>query len=91
MGASMEIDPLALWVSKHGVRPTYRFYVVSMLFVKSGKVFRSWQKMDGCIKSIMSRDMEGLIIILGGSGVCAGLFLLWMTQTKAGQKWVKNL
>ena len=35
--------------------------------------------------------MEGLIIVLGGSGICAGLFLLWMANTKAGQKWVKNL
>lgn len=35
--------------------------------------------------------MEGLIIILGGSAICAGLFLLWMVKTKSGQNWVKNL
>lgn len=35
--------------------------------------------------------MEGLIIILGGSGLLAFLFLLWMPQTKRGRKWVKDL
>lgn len=35
--------------------------------------------------------MEGLIITLGGSGFFALLFLLWMTQTKSGKKWLKEL
>lgn len=35
--------------------------------------------------------MEGLIIILGGSGLVASLFLLWIVKTKSGQKWVREL
>lgn len=35
--------------------------------------------------------MEGLIIILGGADFLASLFLLWMTKTKKGRKWVKDL
>lgn len=35
--------------------------------------------------------MEGIIIVWGGTTVIAGCFLLWITQTKSGKNWVKNL
>lgn len=34
--------------------------------------------------------MEGLIIILGGSGVLAFIFAVWL-NTKPGKKWLANL
>ncbi len=35
--------------------------------------------------------MEGMLIIYTGIAIVAVGFLLWMTQTKSGKKWVKNL
>ncbi len=34
--------------------------------------------------------MEGLLIILGGSGVLAFLFALWL-NTRKGKNWLANL
>ncbi len=34
--------------------------------------------------------MEGLLIVLGGSGMLAFLFAIWL-NTRKGKKWLANL
>ena len=35
--------------------------------------------------------MAGLLIIYTGIALTSGAFLFWMTKTKSGQRWLKNL
>jgi hypothetical protein len=38
----------------------------------------------------MIQGLDGLIIVLGGTGIVAILFAIWL-HTKSGEKWLKSL
>ena len=39
---------------------------------------------------MMMQGLDGLIIVLGGTGIVAILFAIWL-HTKSGEKWLKSL